>query len=977
MVRVQTLRTSLFTAGLALALAQATIAGAPDALAEDTVAAREWEQEGGGPDHACTSTMVPVAGPPIVAWTQALPGPILSEPVASNGVVYLVVANKDNAELVAYRAADGTRAATRVIGSSFSTFRVAVSRGVAIVNADGVRGFPLRADGFALGWRSPTPATNGMVVQDGVIFAGSPKSIIRLSASNGKMLEERICVGGGSIGGIVLCDVSEPGGAAESQISYVRDGYKERVTARFAVTARAAINAKGGIDDPIEHLTDLVLTPGDARWEAFVRVTKRANPYIDPSALFVLGPGYPAASGPDAPSAVISVSGRDVSLCSIATRPAVADGRIHGFNAQGALIAVEADGTYYTLIEPGTLPKGARMGPATLVGTVLCFGNWAVDKDSKRVLWTVPEIDPASPAIPVADGRLVVVDADGPATFRLVCLADPSVAAPPTAAPSAAASAAAPRPPSPDGLDGLILADGTIVAGQVEKLPTGPLRLTPTSGPAREFAVDAVSVALAKGAVVHRGEQFGAFDAWDERLRAEAADVFEGLARKAASERLFATTRRLAEAAKSFGLDDARSRQIDSAMAGFTEAANAAAKDLRYVKLEDEARTKLRGQALAASAWLADRGLPAAAAAAIQLAERFRSDAADSETRAAGLVPPSFPWKSERDAGARWIRWSGAILASGAEFIPPDDAAWGRIRGEQAWRLGTIGFRTRNLLLFSRCQDVDVVGPCLRNGEGAIRALDELFRGGVASAIRNDADRLEVRVHANREEYLAERPPTGGGAIGWSAGYYSPGENVSRFYVPTGAETEAARGRSLFKVLTHELTHHYVERRWTGGDRSGGRSPGYWVVEGIAEFVEDQTVEMGRRGLRFDDTTVESLDSSAQLEAAGLLLRPVGRFLDLSYGEFVALGDTPEYEVKLRNTLVTYKLSKISIFYRESAALVFWLMHRRGPEGRAALLGAIRDYYAGKARPGGWAALGFKDAESFEREFRAFLKSLR
>ena len=144
-----------------------------------------------------------------------------------------------------------------------------------------------------------------------------------------------------------------------------------------------------------------------------------------------------------------------------------------------------------------------------------------------------------------------------------------------------------------------------------------------------------------------------------------------------------------------------------------------------------------------------------------------------------------------------------------------------------------------------------------------------------------------------------------------------------------------------------------------------------------ARFVEDQAVEMGRRGLRFDDSTAESLDLASQLDAKGALLLPLGRFIDLSHSLSYSLSTERTVEVKLRNTLSTYDISALDVFYNQAGSLCFWLMHRRGPEGRAALLSYLRAHYGGRTTRDGWRALGFTDSAAMEREFRAFLAELR
>jgi hypothetical protein len=212
----------------------------------------------------------------------------------------------------------------------------------------------------------------------------------------------------------------------------------------------------------------------------------------------------------------------------------------------------------------------------------------------------------------------------------------------------------------------------------------------------------------------------------------------------------------------------------------------------------------------------------------------------------------------------------------------------------------------------------------------------------------------------------------------WSVGHYSPAERVSRFYVPRKDANAEPLGRELHKVFAHELTHQYLAQAWLerGGSAAGDPGqPGFWVVEGVARFVEDQVVEMGRRGRRIDDETVTSLDATARLSERGRLI-PLERFVDLSQAGFAGLSDRPANPIQLRNTTVRIAPTERVIFYEQAGSLVYFLLHRRGDEGRAALRQYLRAYYERESRPAGWEALGFASAAELDREFRAFLAGL-
>ena len=80
-----------------------------------------------------------------------------------------------------------------------------------------------------------------------------------------------------------------------------------------------------------------------------------------------------------------------------------------------------------------------------------------------------------------------------------------------------------------------------------------------------------------------------------------------------------------------------------------------------------------------------------------------------------------------------------------------------------------------------------------------------------------------------------------------TAGHYDPGENVTRMFFPG----EGASGQ-IPGVYAHELTHHWIERRRPGragptdGNDDSDSTPGYWVVEGYADFVKGFVFDVDR-----------------------------------------------------------------------------------------------------------------------------------
>ncbi|MDA1266431.1 MAG: hypothetical protein O2816_15230, partial [Planctomycetota bacterium] len=343
-------------------------------------------------------------------------------------------------------------------------------------------------------------------------------------------------------------------------------------------------------------------------------------------------------------------------------------------------------------------------------------------------------------------------------------------------------------------------------------------------------------------------------------------------------------------------------------------------------------------------------------------------DVDEVAARAGALLPEGFPWAEEPDAAQRWMTWATEILPAGATFLPVDHPEWEAVEGT-VWGKDTIGFETGNLVFLSRSEDAAVVGRCLRNGEGTVRVLE-----GLLAATRSERGKIapfRVRLHKNRPQYIAE---DGGSAS--TLGYYVPREQVSRFFVPD-ADVSDPLGRQLHEVLSHELTHQYIAERWIGAADTVPRQEGYWIVEGFARFIDDQITELGRRGgPKLDDPTVPSVETMVALaEEQGW--HPFEDLVDWTQTDFIRL---PNHElmasVRLRTTLGVRSLSPVGMFYDQGGALVFFLMHHRGAEGRAQLIEYMREYYEEGATQQGWEQLGFATAQELETAFLEFLTEL-
>jgi len=235
-----------------------------------------------------------------------------------------------------------------------------------------------------------------------------------------------------------------------------------------------------------------------------------------------------------------------------------------------------------------------------------------------------------------------------------------------------------------------------------------------------------------------------------------------------------------------------------------------------------------------------------------------------------------------------------------------------------------------------------------------------------------------VRLLENREKYLLDISG-GGKPPQWSGGFFSPGDAISRFYISGTGD--------MRQTVSHELTHHWLERRRLRGGEQTWKQPGNWIVEGFARFVEHQSMQFQKGKFGFNNDLNESVGMCMALRKGG------GRMPLFNCPELVDISKE-EFEQKL-----TQDQNRLHLFYQQSGALVYFMMNKRGPQGRKALVEYMRKFYAGelwipegkrddrglnkididKGRPvkDGWKLLGFASGADLDAAFTAWLDALR
>lgn len=894
---------------------------------------REWNQPRGNGAGTAHIDLAPVRALPVVVWKKTL-GVLVCEPVAWGGVVYAAAGDKGVRKLHALALDTGEPVAKPALLPAKGPLHIAVWQGTVVATqGDGVVFYSARGDQLAPRERRVAGSFPGApAVHAGVAYAcGTVAKAANCRLETIDITQQKSLGSLGPARGRPA--VIDRGHAGEVEIGaavFKYDDEREEDVFGFAECLGWGAGTKsptfGAPAVKMLTTTDAPVAGKSSPDDAFVghlfpREGERAGTW------FVHTPvPFHALGGKKLHTLILPFA-----LSPIVTAPVLHDGRALGFSASGELIVFDKDGKF-GLVVPKTekLPAGARPGPATMARDVLYLGNWAVELPAGRVLWCDPALTATTPLLPLADARIVY----GTAAGELVCAGDPNV----KLAPAALVAGATPvRLTAPSSGDGVVLASGAHVAGAVTRLDGGRVRVAQAASEPREFAAEELALIASGTDITRVGAEHAVYSAFVAAQRQSWFDLVEKLFASWREIGCPADSQRLVTEAQAWGLAPDRAAAWSRTLTGkaATTSSNTGKQRARVAAEEDAARKRTCDAFLAASEWCEKHGLALSASALLVHAEIVLPEQARVREREAALLPRDFPG---HDADARATTWSHlarAILPCGGVLVPQSDAAWERAR-TAPWNADAFALRTPNVILISRERDTEVLGQCLRDADRTVRLLSALLPRPAGTPAPQGVP-LDVRLHASRADFLAEAARAGA-EMAWASGYYSPRENVSRFYVPRGETNADPLARDLAGVLVHELTHHYISARWLGDDAhpalGDARQPGFWIVEGFARFVEDQVVEMERRGERFDDDTVRSIDAAAAVMGQGGKAS-LKSFLQLPQAGFAQLPADQPIFVQLRNTLGKLGITPKTLFYEQAGSLVYFLLNEAGEDRRA------------------------------------------
>lgn len=294
-----------------------------------------------------------------------------------------------------------------------------------------------------------------------------------------------------------------------------------------------------------------------------------------------------------------------------------------------------------------------------------------------------------------------------------------------------------------------------------------------------------------------------------------------------------------------------------------------------------------------------------------------------------------------------WLDWHLDLESAGATLVP--DGQEDLVRARRQWRQDLYGVKAGPIRLLTTMQDTRTVGRCLAYGRLACRVLGELFRTDQPRQRYSQA--LLVFLYASREEYETRsgtaRPIEDRAFLKNTAGHYTPIERLSRVVWDTAPDAE----RRIARVFMHELTHHWVTElnpRYSNAElRLRAVPPGYWVVEGLATFIEEGRYDVETGEYELFDSRSASLDTVHVLGKQGKLL-PWDTLYALTLRMFRALPRDHTIKLVRHWQVGEWGLSPARLFYEQATATVHFLYHGENGRYRQRLIDYVTHFYTGK-----------------------------
>lgn len=580
------------------------------------------------------------------------------------------------------------------------------------------------------------------------------------------------------------------------------------------------------------------------------------------------------------------------------------------------------------------------VAPSVARGTAY-LGAMAVDLDTRRILWQQPYA-PKYRAVPARESVLIV---GGSGT--IFCLRNRS--------PSAARSV--PSISDRNWKSGrAVLRDGTVLIGDLEirgadaqlvrkgRIGTWPMDqvlMAETRQMEILYAADPAHAVWGIGFLIDKLLSAGYADLADQACRSGDPEVIRRVLSRAV---MHGSLSRKALEEKLAVLERARARPkiADRDMA-------------QKVLSRERALENLPADAY----WIRARRLaesqPELAAALLRAALEIDPAHAGAAEEVRSMIPSEIRMPSSTDT-LEWLALVEVLIQEPIKVVTPSTGgrktpAQERLaEARRKWRPDLQAFQSRHLLIVTPFASPGAAARCLSLGELICGALDEIVPKDALPYKLEEP--LLLYLYESQEEYLRESEGETGednAGLEWTAGHYSLNENLSRIYIPDRDEAGGDAINDVLRTYAHELTHHWLAVRASGGRLSGEilKQKGYWLVEGFASFVEEFRFDTRARKYNPYNPRASRLDLVANA-------RP-DQFID--WNTVFGTSALAFQNVNMQTSVIipsTWHLGARKIvgprhlFYNQAAAACHYAYHAADGRLRGLLLRALQDFYLGR-----------------------------
>ena len=312
--------------------------------------------------------------------------------------------------------------------------------------------------------------------------------------------------------------------------------------------------------------------------------------------------------------------------------------------------------------------------------------------------------------------------------------------------------------------------------------------------------------------------------------------------------------------------------------------------------------------------------------------------------------------EDESSKAEQWLDYVEVIQRHPVTFVAPSDSESSegvltdnRLRDAKSkWRRDLICVRSEHLRILTPVKEPGALARCIDVGEFICDVLADLFAEVATS--KREGSPLYMHLYVGQDEYLAEVKKRNAGfadAATFTAGYYSPTENLQHIYLPA----DRFGFESVLGTYAHEITHNWIETQCPLFDPTKGsydlKTAGAWIVEGFATFIDEFQFDLDAGTAEAWDPTAHSLDVLANARSDQLL--SWGRFFRMSKSESNKLRSEDSRKVSMTWVMaVRPPISEARMFYEQGGATCRYLYFAEDGKHRRALLEYVGAFYSGR-----------------------------